>query len=116
MLATFAALAEPNRLRIIDLLRERPCAVGELSARLELRQPQVSKHLKILSDAGLVEGRVDGQRRIYRLRAQPWAEMEAWLEAHRRAWSANPRRLDELLDDLKTAPRKAPAKKPKKAR
>ena len=98
----FAALAEPSRRRILDLLREREHAVGELVPQLRLSQPGVSKHLKVLRDAGLVEVRIDGRRRVYGLRAEPLAEVEAWLEPYRRHWSA---RLDALERHLEENPR-----------
>jgi DNA-binding transcriptional ArsR family regulator len=77
---TFAALAEPNRLRILQLLRQRPHSVGELSELLKIRQPQVSKHLQVLNKAGLVHGLVFAQKRIYSLLPQPLIELEAWLD------------------------------------
>ena len=101
MLETFRALAEPNRLQIVELLRDGPCPVGDMVHRLGLRQPQVSKHLRVLSDAGLVDVRVDAQRRIYALRPAPLQELEVWLERYRRLWEENFQRLDALLDDLK---------------
>jgi DNA-binding transcriptional ArsR family regulator len=101
MLETFRALAEPNRFQIVELLRDGPCPVGDMVHRLGLRQPQVSKHLRVLSDAGLVDVRVDAQRRIYALRPAPLQELEVWLERYRRLWEENFQRLDALLDDLK---------------
>ena len=89
MLPTFSALAEPNRLRIIELLREGPRPVGEIAARLHLRQPQVSKHLRVLSDAGLVEVHPSAQQRIYRLRSEPFQAFDAWLESYRRLKEAS---------------------------
>jgi DNA-binding transcriptional ArsR family regulator len=82
--------------------------------RLRLRQSQVSKHLRVLSDAGLVDVRVDAQRRIYALRPAPLRELEAWLETYRRLWEENFQRLDALLGELKTGERKT--KKKKRAR
>jgi DNA-binding transcriptional ArsR family regulator len=101
MLETFRALAEPNRFQIVELLRDGPCPVGDMAHRLGLRQPQVSKHLRVLSDAGLVDVRIDAQRRIYALRPAPLQELEVWLERYRRLWEENFQRLDALLDDLK---------------
>jgi DNA-binding transcriptional ArsR family regulator len=93
MASTFEVLAEPRRREILDLLRggERP--VGELVDELSLSQPAVSKHLKVLRDAGLVEVRQDAQRRWYRLRPAPLAEIDAWLEPYRDLWRG---RLDAL--------------------
>ena len=102
MMATLRALAEPNRFQIVELLRDGPRPVGELVHRLHLRQPQVSKHLRVLSDAGLVDVRVDAQRRIYALRPAPLQELEVWVERYRRIWESNFQRLDALLHDLKT--------------
>lgn len=106
MLATLRALAEPNRFHIVELLRHGPRPVGDLVHRLRLRQPQVSKHLRVLSAAGLVHVRVDAQRRIYALRPAPLQELEVWLESYRRLWEGNFQRLDALLDGLKTKQKK----------
>jgi DNA-binding transcriptional ArsR family regulator len=73
-----SALAEPNRLRIIELLREQPYSVGEIAERLLIRQPQVSKHLRVLSEAGLVEVHPSAQQRIYQLQATPFKELDSW--------------------------------------
>jgi DNA-binding transcriptional ArsR family regulator len=101
MIETLRALAEPNRFHIVELLREGPQPVGDMVDRLGLRQPQVSKHLKVLSAAGLVEARVDAQRRIYALRPGPLQEMEVWLEGYRSLWEGSFPRLDSLLDEMK---------------
>src|SRR5438445_11628182 len=89
MIETLRALAEPNRLHIVELLLDGPRPVGDLVHRLRLRQPQVSKHLRVLSAAGLVAMRVDAQRRIYALRPAPLQELEVWLERYRRLWEEN---------------------------
>jgi DNA-binding transcriptional ArsR family regulator len=107
MMATLRALAEPNRFQIVELLRDGPRSVGEMVDRLGLRQPQVSKHLRVLSAAGLVDVRVDAQRRIYALRPAPLQELEVWLERFRRLWEDNFERLDALLEELKAGERKA---------
>jgi DNA-binding transcriptional ArsR family regulator len=104
-------LGETNRFQIVELLRDGPRPVGEMVHRLHLRQPQVSKHLRVLSDAGLVDVRVDAQRRIYALRPAPLQELEVWLETYRRLWESNFQRLDTLLHDLKRAELKAKEKK-----
>lgn len=101
MMETLQALAEPNRFQIVELLREGPRPVGDMVQRLHLRQPQVSKHLRVLSDAGLVDVRVDAQRRIYALRPEPLQELEVWLERYRRIWEGNFQRMDALLDQMK---------------
>lgn len=106
MLEALRALAEPNRFQIVELLRDGPRPVGDMVDRLGLRQPQVSKHLRVLSDAGLVDVRVDAQRRIYALRPAPLQELEVWLERYRRIWEGNFQRLDGLLVELKSGERK----------
>ena len=102
MNATLAALAEPNRFRIVELLRDRPRPVGEIARRLRLRQPQVSKHLRVLSDAGLVDVRPVAQQRIYELRSEPFDELDDWLETFRRSLSDRMDRLDALISERKT--------------
>jgi DNA-binding transcriptional ArsR family regulator len=89
----FDALAEPTRRRILDQLLDRPRTVGELVTALAVSQPSVSKHLRVLRDAGLVEARSDAQRRVYELRPEALAELLAWVEPYRRLWA---RRLDAL--------------------
>ena len=101
-----SALAEPNRLRIIELLREGPRPVGEIAARLALRQPQVSKHLRVLTEAGLVAVHPAAQQRIYALRAEPFQALEAWLETYRRFKEESYDRLDEHLQSLQTKEKK----------
>ncbi|HEX2851251.1 MAG TPA: metalloregulator ArsR/SmtB family transcription factor [Acidimicrobiales bacterium] len=91
--AVFEVLAEPNRRRILDLLRERERAVGDLVEALDAAQPAVSKHLRVLRGAGLVEARVDGPRRVYRLSPEPLRELDDWLAPYRALWDA---RLDDL--------------------
>ena len=90
-------LAEPNRVAILDLLREREQPVGDLVDRLGLSQPAVSKHLRVLKEAGLVEARVDAQRRLYRVRPEPLLELDDWLAPYRQLWE---QRLDRLEDHL----------------
>jgi len=87
------AIAEPTRRRILDCVRQRDCSVNELVERVGMHQPGVSRHLRVLRDAGLVEVRRDAQRRIYRLRAEPLAELDAWLAPYRQHWAG---RLDAL--------------------
>ena len=99
MIEMLNALAEPNRLRIVELLRDGPRPVGEIGDQLRLRQPQTSKHLRVLRDAGLVDVRPDAQRRLYELRPQPLLELDAWLEPYRQYWSE---RLDALETMLRT--------------
>ncbi len=96
----FVALAEPNRLQIVELLRDRPCSVGEIVVELRLRQSQVSKHLRVLNDVGLVEVHPIANRRIYKLRPQPFKELDAWLNSYRHAWDERFDRLDDYLQEL----------------
>jgi DNA-binding transcriptional ArsR family regulator len=98
-MSVFDVLAEPNRRRILDLLAGSEQPVGELVAQLELSQPAVSKHLRILREAGLVEVRGDAQRRLYRVRPEPLRAVDQWLTPYRRLWS---QRLDELERHLDT--------------
>ncbi|WP_307397063.1 ArsR/SmtB family transcription factor [Paenibacillus anaericanus] len=95
-----SAFAEPNRMQIVELLRECPLTVGEIAERLQLRQPQVSKHLRVLSEAGIVEAKVDANRRIYRLRPEPFRELDDWLERYRVIWENRFDRLDDYLQKL----------------
>ncbi|WP_203598951.1 metalloregulator ArsR/SmtB family transcription factor [Streptomyces sp. SID10853] len=92
-------LAEPNRRRILDLLKDGERPVGELAERLGLAQPTVSKHLRTLRDAGLVEVRVDAQRRLYRVRPEPLADLDAWLAPYRKLWTASLDRLERHLEE-----------------
>lgn len=96
----FEVLAEPNRRRLLDLLRERESAVGELVAALGLSQPAVSKHLRVLREAGLVVARGDGQRRMYRLRSEPLREIDDWLLPYRARWTARLDALEARLDEM----------------
>ncbi|MED4956109.1 metalloregulator ArsR/SmtB family transcription factor [Paenibacillus macerans] len=98
--AVLSALAESNRLHIVELLREGPLTVGGITDRLELRQPQVSKHLRVLLDAGIVDMQADANRRIYRLRPEPFQEMDEWLDSYRHIWNERFDRLDAYLQDL----------------
>jgi DNA-binding transcriptional ArsR family regulator len=97
-LTTFHVLAEPSRQAILDLLRDGERPVGELVDQLQLSQPAVSKHLRVLREAGMVEARVDAQRRLYRIRPEPLAELDAWLATYRRFWTTHLDRLEEHLD------------------
>ena len=97
---TFELVAEPSRRQILDLLRERARPVGELVKLLGLSQPGVSKHLRLLREAGLVRVRRDGQRRWYELDPEPLAELEEWLEPFRQLWEERLDRLERHLDDM----------------
>jgi DNA-binding transcriptional ArsR family regulator len=97
--AVLQALAEPNRVAILELLRDGERHVGELVDELRLSQPAVSKHLRVLKEAGLVDVRADAQRRLYRIRPEPLAELDAWLEPYRRMWRASLDRLETHLTE-----------------
>jgi DNA-binding transcriptional ArsR family regulator len=98
MLTTFQVLAEPRRQAILDLLRDGELPVGDLVERLRMSQPAVSKHLRVLRDAGLVEVRADAQRRLYRIRPEPLAELDDWLASYRSLWSKSLDRLEDHLE------------------
>ena len=97
---TFEVLAEPSRRRILDMLRDEERSVGELVERLDLSQPAVSKHLRVLREAGLVTVRVDAQRRCYKLRLEPLRELDDWLAPYRRMWSDHLDKLEQHLDTM----------------
>jgi DNA-binding transcriptional ArsR family regulator len=98
-LPALQVLGEPNRQAILGALRDGERPVGELVDRLGLSQPAVSKHLRVLKEAGLVEVRPDAQRRLYRIRPEPLAELDDWLEPYRRLWTTH---LDQLEDHLES--------------
>jgi DNA-binding transcriptional ArsR family regulator len=100
--ATFAALADPNRRAVLELLLERPRPVGELVERLGLSQPGTSKHLRVLREAGLVRARQDAQRRVYEIDPEPMAELDAWLAPYRRLWADRLDALERHLDSKET--------------
>lgn len=91
---------EPNRLHIVELLRDGPLTVGEIAEQLGLQQPQVSKHLKVLSEADIVEVQPQANKRIYKLRREPFQELESWLQSFRRLWEERFDRLDDYLVEL----------------
>lgn len=111
MPAAFAVLAEPNRLEILNVLRDGESSVGDLVSRLGLSQPGVSKHLRVLREAGMVVARVDRQRRFYRLDPRPLREIDAWLEPYRRYWTASLDRLDQHLAATRARPRRTTREK-----
>ena len=100
MSVAFDVLAEPNRRRILDELRDTERAVGDLVGELDISQPAVSKHLRVLRDAGLVEMRVDAQRRLYRIRPQPLQDIDTWLAPYRRLWTKSLDDLERHLDEM----------------
>jgi DNA-binding transcriptional ArsR family regulator len=96
----FAVLAEPNRRRILDLLRQGERPVGELVDALAVSQPAVSKHLRVLRDAGVVESRVEAQRRLYSIRPEPLQQIDAWLAPYREMWARSLDALEVHLDEI----------------
>jgi DNA-binding transcriptional ArsR family regulator len=109
MESVFEVIAEPNRRAILSLLASSQQSVGEIERQLRMSQPMVSKHLRVLRDAGFVESTVDAQRRLYRLKPEPLQELDAWLAQFRRFWSAH---LDALERHLDRMDQKMPAKTP----
>ncbi|MCH5586195.1 metalloregulator ArsR/SmtB family transcription factor [Shimazuella sp. AN120528] len=103
---TLQALAEPNRFKIVELLKKGPLTVGEIADSLHLRQPQVSKHLKVLSEAGLVQVQPEANRRIYKLRAQPFQEFQNWLHSFQQIWEGRLDSLDVYLQKLQNKKKK----------
>ena len=97
----FGALGEQNRFQIVELLRDKPRPVGEIAERLRIRQPQASKHLKVLADAGIVEVRPQKNLRIYELSPKKFQEIDRWLEKYRSMWEKRLDRLDSLLQKEK---------------
>jgi DNA-binding transcriptional ArsR family regulator len=102
-LTTLQVLAEPSRQAILDLLRDGELPVGELVTRLNMSQPAVSKHLRVLKEAGMVDVRADAQRRLYRIRPEPLAELDDWLAGYRKLWTTRLDRLEEHLDRRRNA-------------
>ena len=106
MESAFAIVAEPNRRAILSLLASSERSVGDIEERLRLSQPSVSKHLRVLREAGFVESRIDAQRRLYRIRPEPLMELDAWLAPFRRFWSTHVDALERHLDRMHPAPRR----------
>ncbi|HSW88319.1 MAG TPA: metalloregulator ArsR/SmtB family transcription factor [Candidatus Saccharimonadales bacterium] len=94
---TFSALAEPSRFHIVELLRNKPYTVGQIADRLHIRQPQASKHLKVLADAGLIAVHPQANQRIYALSPKKFQEIDRWLEKYRQLWEDRLDRLDAFL-------------------
>ena len=106
MESTFAIIAEPSRRAILSLLASSERSVGDIEERLRLPQPSISKHLRVLREAGFVESRVDAQRRLYRLKPEPFMEIDAWLAPFRRFWSAHIDALERHLDQMSPVSRR----------
>jgi DNA-binding transcriptional ArsR family regulator len=100
MTMVFEALAEPNRRRILDFLAQRERPVNDLVSLLRVSQPAVSKHLRVLRDAGLVEVRAEAQRRLYRVRPEPLRELDDWLAPYRAMWASRLDALESHLEDM----------------
>lgn len=98
---TLAALAEPNRLRILELLRVGPRSVNDIHVRLKLRQSQTSQHLKVLKGVGLVAMEPRAQQRLYSLRAEPLKQLHEWLDGYRHMWEERFEALDKVVEGLK---------------
>jgi DNA-binding transcriptional ArsR family regulator len=111
METSFAIVAEPNRRAILGLLAGTERSVGDLEVALHLSQPSVSKHLRVLREAGFVQSRVDAQRRLYRIRPEPLMEIDAWLVQFRRFWSVHLDALERHLDQADQTPRRAGRRK-----
>ena len=108
MPSVFEIIAEPNRRAILSLLASSQQSVGDIERRLRMTQPTVSKHLRVLREAGFVESTVDAQRRLYRLNPEPLQELEAWLAPFRRLWSAHVDALERHLDRMdQSVPKKS---------
>ena len=110
MESVFEIIAEPNRRAILSLLVSSEQSVGEIERQLRMPQPMVSKHLRVLRDAGFVESTVDAQRRLYRLKPEPFEELDAWLARFRRFWSAHVDALERHLDRMNQMEQPAPKK------
>ena len=110
MESVFEIIAEPNRRAILSLLVSSEQSVGEIERQLRMPQPTISKHLRVLREAGFVEATVDAQRRLYRLKPEPLQEVDAWLDPFRRFWSAHVDALERYLDRMDQGP-SAPIKK-----
>ena len=106
MESAFAIVAEPSRRAILSLLASSERSVGDIEEHLRLPQPSISKHLRVLREAGFVESRIDAQRRVYRIKPEPLMEIEAWLAPFRRFWSVHIDALERHLDRMNPAPRR----------
>lgn len=123
MIQTFTALAEPNRLAIVELLRRGPQPVGAISDRLHMYQAQVSKHLRVLRDAGLVQVEPRAQQRVYALRQEPLRDLDIWLDRFRALWDERLAKLERYLIEMEvqesrveSPAARAPGPKPRSAR
>jgi DNA-binding transcriptional ArsR family regulator len=108
----FQALADPVRLRIIESMKSKERAVGDIVERMDIHQSGVSRHLRILSEAGLVQMRPDGQKRLYSLRKEAFDQLDAWMAGYRRHWDARLDRLGAALERRRSAAKSDPQEKP----
>ena len=99
---TLTAIAEPTRLKIVEYLRSKPRSVGEIATKLKIRQPQASKHLKVLTEAGWLEVKPIAQQRIYQLQEKHFIELESWISSFQKLWEKRYEKLDSLLEELKS--------------
>jgi DNA-binding transcriptional ArsR family regulator len=114
--SSFAVVAEANRRAILNLLLSSERSVGDIERKLRLSQPSVSKHLRVLREAGFVESRIEAQRRLYRLRPEPLIELDEWLAPFRRFWSKHVDALEQYLDKMDTVPSPKRKKRTRAAR
>ncbi|MGE8207298.1 ArsR/SmtB family transcription factor [Heyndrickxia sp. NPDC080065] len=99
-MTTLSALSEPNRMNIVELLRDGPLTVGEIADQLGLKQPQTSKHLKVLSENGIVEVQAEANRRIYKLRPEPFQALDSWIQSFQHVMQERFDNLDDYLKEL----------------
>jgi DNA-binding transcriptional ArsR family regulator len=111
-LKLFHALADPARLRIVETMRSGECAVGDIVERMDIEQSGVSRHLRILAEAGIVQMRPDGQKRLYSLRKEAFDQLEAWVVAYRRHWEARLDRFGAALQRKRSTSKASPREKP----
>jgi DNA-binding transcriptional ArsR family regulator len=110
-LTLFHALADPARLRIVEAMRSRECAVGDIVERMDIHQSGVSRHLRILTEAGIVQKRPDGQRRLYSLRKEAFDQLDAWVAGYRRHWEARLDRFGAALEQNRAVAKTASREK-----
>jgi DNA-binding transcriptional ArsR family regulator len=110
-IALFHALADPSRLRIVEAMKSGECAVGDIAERMDIHQSGVSRHLRILAEAGIVQMRADGQKRLYSLRKEAFDQLEAWVAGYRRHWQARLDRFGAALERNRAAAKTASREK-----
>jgi DNA-binding transcriptional ArsR family regulator len=110
-ISMFQALGDPTRLRILEAMKSGECAVGEIVERMDIRQSGVSRHLRILTEAGIVQARRDGQKRLYSLRKEGFDQIEAWVAGYRRHWEARLDRFGAALEKSRARSKRIPTEK-----